>query len=466
MRRSAPRDRARRSPAERPAAQFANERACAARLAERRRAASRGVHRTHTPWRPASRQDLMDVKDCAASTEALIRLNAHPSREEIRYGTRRTGHRRHARHRRRDQQALKAAGRTVVASYAGNDAAAEAFTDETGIAVQQVRRRRLRRLRRPRWTQIEAEIGRDRDPGQQCRHHPRRHDEAQLTREMWDAVIDTNLGSCFNLCKLVWDGMRAAKFGRIVNIGSINGQAGQYGQVNYAAAKSGIHGFTKALAQEGARSAHHRQRDRAGLCRYRHGARGAARRAGEDHRAHPDAAGSGTRRGYRPRRGVPDRRRRRFHHRLDAVDQWRAAHVLTGAPGRRGDARRPGRGSLRRHRRAGRTMGYAIIAWDGPDPARRAAVRDKHLSVLTRWAQDGRLALGVPLFSADWQPAGSLMVLNVPDKAGLDAYLAEEPFAVDGVWARWEVHPFRIAPLPYRPLPQPGEPVPPRAPTP
>jgi len=76
---------------------------------------------------------------------------------------------------------------------------------------------------------------------------------SKLTREMWDAVIDTNLGSCFNLCKLTFDGMRAQKFGRIVNIGSINGQAGQYGQVNYAAAKSGIHGFTKALAQEGAR---------------------------------------------------------------------------------------------------------------------------------------------------------------------------------------------------------------------
>ncbi|HYI42336.1 MAG TPA: SDR family oxidoreductase, partial [Sphingomicrobium sp.] len=70
----------------------------------------------------------------------------------------------------------------------------------------------------------------------------------------WDDVIDTNLGSCYNLCKLVWDSMTARKYGRIVNIGSINGQAGQYGQVNYAAAKSGIHGFTKALAQEGARA--------------------------------------------------------------------------------------------------------------------------------------------------------------------------------------------------------------------
>ena len=74
----------------------------------------------------------------------------------------------------------------------------------------------------------------------------------RMTHEQWQAVIDTNLGSCFNCCRAVIDGMRERSFGRIVNIGSINGQAGQYGQVNYAAAKSGIHGFTKALAQEGA----------------------------------------------------------------------------------------------------------------------------------------------------------------------------------------------------------------------
>ena len=74
----------------------------------------------------------------------------------------------------------------------------------------------------------------------------------KMTRDAWDQVLDTNLGGCFNMCKAVWDGMLARNFGRIVNIGSINGQAGQYGQVNYAAAKSGIHGFTKALAQEGA----------------------------------------------------------------------------------------------------------------------------------------------------------------------------------------------------------------------
>ena len=74
----------------------------------------------------------------------------------------------------------------------------------------------------------------------------------KMEPEQWRAVIDTNLGSCFNMCRAVIEGMRERGFGRIVNIGSINGQAGQYGQVNYAAAKSGIHGFTKALAQEGA----------------------------------------------------------------------------------------------------------------------------------------------------------------------------------------------------------------------
>jgi acetoacetyl-CoA reductase len=72
----------------------------------------------------------------------------------------------------------------------------------------------------------------------------------RMSREDWQSVIDTNLGACFNMCKAVFPGMRERGFGRIVNIGSINGQAGQYGQVNYAAAKSGIHGFTKALAME------------------------------------------------------------------------------------------------------------------------------------------------------------------------------------------------------------------------
>ena len=75
----------------------------------------------------------------------------------------------------------------------------------------------------------------------------------KMTYEMWDEVMRINLGGCFNMAKAVFPGMRERGWGRIVNIGSINGQGGQYGQVNYAAAKSGIHGFTKALAQEGAK---------------------------------------------------------------------------------------------------------------------------------------------------------------------------------------------------------------------
>ena len=113
-------------------------------------------------------------------------------------------------------------------------------------------------------------------------------------------------------------------------------------------------------------------------------------------------------------------------------------------------------------------MGYAVLAWDGEDegaPARRMAARDRHLGVITEWARDGRLALGVPLFTAEGRIAGSLMVLSVPDRAGLDAYLAAEPFnqgapGRDRVWQRVAAHPFRIAPLPYRPLPQPGAPLP------
>ncbi len=148
-------------------------------------------------------------------------------------------------------EGLKAAGRTVVASYAGNDAAAKAFTERTGIPCYKFDVADydacVAALKK-----IEEEVG----PIEILVNNAgitRDGTMKRMTRDMWDAVIDTNLGSCYNLCKLVWDGMTAKKFGRIVNIGSINGQAGQYGQVNYAAAKSGIHGFTKALAQEGAR---------------------------------------------------------------------------------------------------------------------------------------------------------------------------------------------------------------------
>jgi acetoacetyl-CoA reductase len=147
--------------------------------------------------------------------------------------------------------ALKAAGRTVVASYAGNDKAAHAFHAAHGVAVL--------KFDASDFAACEVAVQRIRDEHGQIEilvnnaGITRDGTMARMTRDMWDAVIDTNLGGCFNLCKLTFDDMRQKKFGRVVNIGSINGQAGQYGQVNYAAAKSGIHGFTKALAQEGAR---------------------------------------------------------------------------------------------------------------------------------------------------------------------------------------------------------------------
>jgi acetoacetyl-CoA reductase len=148
-------------------------------------------------------------------------------------------------------KALKQAGRTVVASYAGNEEAAAAFGKETGIRVMKFDAGDFEACKTAMET-IASEFA----PVEILVNNAgitRDTTMAKMSRDMWDAVIDTNLGSCFNLCKLSFDGMRQAKFGRVVNIGSINGQAGQYGQVNYAAAKSGIHGFTKALAQEGAR---------------------------------------------------------------------------------------------------------------------------------------------------------------------------------------------------------------------
>ena len=148
--------------------------------------------------------------------------------------------------------ALRDAGIIVAANYAGNDERAQAFTERTGV-------------RSYKWDvadydachrgveQVEAELG----PVDIVVNN------AGITRDGtilkmgfqdWKEVIDTNLGGCFNMAKATFPGMRSRGWGRIVNIGSINGQAGQYGQVNYAAAKSGIHGFTKALAQEGARN--------------------------------------------------------------------------------------------------------------------------------------------------------------------------------------------------------------------
>jgi acetoacetyl-CoA reductase len=146
---------------------------------------------------------------------------------------------------------LRDRGMTVVANYGGNDEAARKFEAETGIKSY-------------KWdvgdheaclegcARVAAEVG----PVDVLVNNAgitRDGTLLKMTYEMWDDVMRINLGGCFNMAKAVFPAMREKGWGRIVNIGSINGQGGQYGQVNYAAAKSGIHGFTKALAQEGAK---------------------------------------------------------------------------------------------------------------------------------------------------------------------------------------------------------------------
>jgi acetoacetyl-CoA reductase len=149
-------------------------------------------------------------------------------------------------------KALKAAGYSVAASYAGNDEAAQKFKGESGINVY-------------KWDvssyeacgggikQIEADLG----PVDVLVNNAGITRDAMFHRmkpEHWADVVNTNLNSLFNMCRPVIEGMRARKFGRIINISSINGQKGQMGQVNYSAAKAGELGFTKALAQESAKS--------------------------------------------------------------------------------------------------------------------------------------------------------------------------------------------------------------------
>ena len=148
-------------------------------------------------------------------------------------------------------KALKSAGCNVAASYAGNDEAAAKFKAETGIPVY-------------KWDvssfeacgegikKVEAEVG---PIDILVNNAGITRDGAfhKMTLEQWQAVINTNLGSLFNMTRHVIEGMRGRKFGRIINISSINGQKGQFGQVNYSAAKAGDIGFTKALALENAR---------------------------------------------------------------------------------------------------------------------------------------------------------------------------------------------------------------------
>ena len=149
-------------------------------------------------------------------------------------------------------EALLAAGYRVAATFAGNEAAAQAFHARTGIAVY-------------RWdvsdfdacaagiAKVEAELG----PVEVLVNNAgivRDSTLHKMTRAQWDQVIATDLDALFNMCRPVIEGMRARKFGRIINISSINGQKGQFGQTNYSAAKAGDLGFTRALALESARS--------------------------------------------------------------------------------------------------------------------------------------------------------------------------------------------------------------------
>jgi acetoacetyl-CoA reductase len=145
---------------------------------------------------------------------------------------------------------LKDAGYTVVATYAGNEEAANQFTADTGIPTYRFDVGDYEACQAA-VRSIESDVGAVEVLVNNA-GITRDGTMHKMTFEKWNQVIQTNLGSCFNMCHAVINGMRDRSFGRIVNIGSINGQAGQYGQVNYAAAKSGIHGFTKALAQEGA----------------------------------------------------------------------------------------------------------------------------------------------------------------------------------------------------------------------
>ena len=148
--------------------------------------------------------------------------------------------------------ALKAAGYTVAANYAGNDDAAAKFKGETGIPVY-------------KWdvsdfdacaagvAKVEADLG-PIDVLVNNAGITRDGMFHKMTKDQWYAVINTNLNSLFNMTRPVWEGMRARKFGRVICISSINGQKGQMGQANYSAAKAGDIGFVKALAQEGAKA--------------------------------------------------------------------------------------------------------------------------------------------------------------------------------------------------------------------
>ncbi len=147
--------------------------------------------------------------------------------------------------------ALKAKGYKVAANYAGNEAAAKAFHDETGIATFKFDVADYDAVAKG-IGEIESQLG----PIDVLVNNAGITWDGpfhKMSKEQWDKVIGVDLTSAFNLTRLVWEGMRERSFGRVINISSINGQKGQFGQVNYSAAKAGLIGFTKALAMEGAR---------------------------------------------------------------------------------------------------------------------------------------------------------------------------------------------------------------------
>ena len=218
-------------------------------------------------------------------------------------------------------KALKAAGYKVAANYGGNDEAAQKFKAATGIPVY-------------KWDvssydacaaglkQVEADLG----PVEVLVNNAGITRDTmfhRMTPEQWSAVINTNLGFAVQHVPAGDRGHARRKFGRIINISSINGQKGQMGQANYSAAKAGELGFTKALAQESAKSGITVNADLPGLYRDRDGEGGAEGRAGEKHPAADPDRPAGRAGGDRALRGVPRLRRCRFHHRLDADRQWR-----------------------------------------------------------------------------------------------------------------------------------------------
>ena len=145
--------------------------------------------------------------------------------------------------------ALHKAGYKVAANYASRDDSAKEFSKETGIAVYKWNisdfdacQKGIEQVQKDFGGTVSVLINNAGITRDTAMH--------KMSYDSWEAVIETNLTSCFNMSRAVIESMRDKKFGRIVNISSMNGQLGQFGQTNYSAAKSGIFGFTKALARE------------------------------------------------------------------------------------------------------------------------------------------------------------------------------------------------------------------------